>query len=113
MRFLDETSARYMGPALEAMEYLAGEGVPFEINCGAINRGRKAELYPRTELLRALRGFGGEILINSDAHQAEKLDGGFDVAVGKAIDCGFTHVNVLAHGSDGSVGLRQVALDLL
>jgi len=112
MCVLDETSARYMTPALEAMEYLVGEGVPLEINCGAINRGRKAEPYPRTELLRALHDFGGEILINSDAHQVEKVDGGFDVAVAKAIDCGFTHVNVLAHDPDGSVGLHQGALDL-
>ena len=42
------------------------QGVPFEINCGGVNRGRKAELYPRHELLHALHDFGGEILINSD-----------------------------------------------
>ncbi|SDB97046.1 histidinol-phosphatase HisJ family protein [Parafannyhessea umbonata] len=109
--FLDESDPRYTGPALEAMEYLAGEGVPFEINCGAVNRGRKAELYPRHELLRALHDFGGQIFINADAHQKELLDGGFDVAVRKAIDCGFTHVNYLAHDAAGGVQVRQVALD--
>jgi histidinol-phosphatase (PHP family) len=110
-RFLDETDPRYTSPALEAMEYLAGEGVPFEINCGAVNRGRKKELYPRRELLRALHDFGGQILISSDAHQKELLDGGFDVAVRTAIDCGFTHVNYLAHDAQGKIEVRQVALD--
>ncbi len=113
MRFVDETSAAYLAPALEAMEYLVGEGVPFEVNCGAVNRGRKRELYPRPELLRALHDFGGQILISSDAHQRELLDGGFDVAVRSAIDCGFTEVSILAHGATGAVEMRQVALDTL
>ncbi len=113
LRVIDETSRAYLDPALEAMEYLVGEGVPFEINCGALNRNRKAELYPRTELLRALHDFGGEILINADAHQRELLDGGFDVAVERAIAAGFTHVNILAHDMTGNVEFRQLALDNL
>lgn len=113
MHFVDETSRAYLGPALEAMEYLVGEGVPFEINCGAVNRGRKAELYPRTELLRALHDFGGQIFINADAHQREKLNGGFDVAVSKAMECGFTHVNILAHDAAGQVEMCQLPLDTL
>lgn len=113
LHFVDETSPAYLAPALEAMEYLVGEGVPFEINCGAINRGRKAEPYPRPELLQALHDFGGEILISSDAHQREKLNGCFDVAVEKAIACGFTHVNILAHDAAGAVEMRQLPLDTL
>lgn len=109
----DETDSRYVTPALEAMEYLVGRGVPFEINCGAHNRGRKEELYPRRSLLRSLRDFGGEIFISSDAHQAVCLNGSFDVAVQRAIACGFTHVNMLAHNAFGAVEARQVPLDTL
>ena len=47
MHAFDEEDPRYLGPALEAMEHLVRQGVPFEINCGAHNRGRKEELYPR------------------------------------------------------------------
>lgn len=113
LHFLDETDPAYLGPALEAMEYLVGEGVPFEINCGAVNRGRKKELYPRHELLRELRRMGGQIFISADAHQKELLDGAFDVAVATAIECGFTHVCYLAHNPFGEVEIRQLALDLL
>ena len=113
MHAFDEGDSRYTGPALEAMEHLVEQGVPFEINCGAINRGRKAEPYPRQELLVALREFGGEILINSDAHQAERLNGGFDVAVERAIAAGFTHVNILAHDATDSLEFRQLPLDML
>lgn len=109
----DEEDPRYVGPALEAMEHLVEQGVPLEINCGAFNRGRKEELYPRRSLLRALRDFGGEILITSDAHDAALLNGGFDVAVERALGCGFTHVNVLRHDARGGVEWHQVALDTL
>ena len=109
----DEEDPRYVGPALEAMEHLVGQGIPFEINCGSFNRGRKAELYPRRSLLRALHDFGGEILITSDAHHRDLLAGGFETAVERAIACGFTHVNVLRHDALGGVEFQQVALDTL
>lgn len=113
LRAFDEEDSRYLGPALEVMEHLVGQGLPFEINCGAHNRGRKAELYPRRSLLRALHDFGGQIFINSDAHDTACLNGSFDVAVERALECGFTHVNVLAHDAMGAVETRQLALDTL
>lgn len=113
LRAFDETDPRYTVPALEAMECLVEQGLPFEINCGAHNRGRKVELYPRRSLLQALHDMGGEILINSDAHQTTCLNGSFDVAVKRAIACGFTHVNILAHDAYGTVERRLIPLDTL
>ena len=100
--FLDEMSERYLLPARRAMEALVPYGLPFEINCGAVNRGRKKELYPRPELLRHLHALGGEILISADAHQKELLDGGFEEAMELARWAGFTHTNLLvrAVGAD-------------
>ena len=110
MHFLDEEDPRYLGPALEAMKYLVSEGVPFEINCGAYNRKRKKDFYPCRTLLKALHDMGGEILINSDAHQKELLSGGFQDAVQAAKSCGFTHTNILQHDRDGKVVMRQQKL---
>ena len=112
MHFLDESDPRYYRPALEAMEYLVSEGLPFEINCGAYNRGRKEEMYPNRFLLKALRDMGGRILISSDAHQKELLSGGFDEAVRRAAACGFTHCLILKHDPAGRVVLEERALDL-
>ena len=113
MHVLDETDPRYTGPALETMAYLVEEGMPFEINCGAVNRGLKKEFYPNSFFLRALRDMGGEILINSDAHQADLLNGAFDRAVKQAMACGFTHTNILVHGENGAVSWRSLPLDTL
>ena len=113
LHFLDENDPRYLKPALSAMEYLASEGVPFEINCGAVNRGRKKEFYPNRTLLKALHGFHGEIFINSDAHQKELLCGAFQEAVETAISCGFTHTSILKHDKNGAVVREELALDTL
>lgn len=110
LHFVDESDPRYYMPALTAMEHLAGQGIPFEINMGAVNRGRKAQPYPNLFLLRHLKEFGGEIIINSDAHQKELLNGCFDQAVEAAISCGFTHTNVLTK-RNGKLELLQLALD--
>lgn len=112
LHFLDENDPRYYLPALETMELLVSKGLPFEINCGAFNRGRKAELYPNRLLLKHLREMGGQILINSDAHQKELLDGGFEAAVRTAVECGFTHTIFLEHDREGEVVRRLVPLDL-
>lgn len=93
--FLDETSPAYLNPARDALEELVEYGLPFELNLGAYNRSRKAEPYPRKELLGTLHELGGEILLSSDAHQKELLDGGFEDGLKFARACGFDHVLLL------------------
>lgn len=113
MHFLDEEDPRYRKYALETLEYLVSLGIPFEINSGAVNRGRKQDFYPNRFLLRSLRESGGEIIISSDAHQKELLTGAFDAAIQTALSCGFTHTNILEHDPDGKVVFRQIPLDQL
>lgn len=109
-KYFDETSKEYLDPALEAMEYLVGEGVPFEVNCGALARGIRSQPYPRRELLSALHEMGGQILVNSDAHSADALCGGLDDGARFAASCGFTSALVLGHDARGEVVMREVPL---
>lgn len=108
--FFDTSDIRYRKPALEAMEYLVSKEIPFEVNCGAVNRGRKKELYPDMFLLKSLKDFGGEIMINSDAHQKELLNGAFDEAVEAALTCGFDHVNILTKEGTGQLHFKQIGI---
>ena len=110
-KYFDETSREYLAPALEAMEYLVGEGVPFEVNCGAMAPGIRSQPYPRRELLRALHEMGGQILVNSDAHSADLLCCGLDEGARFAVSCGFACALVLGHDERGEVVMREVALE--
>ncbi|MBQ1491247.1 MAG: hypothetical protein IIZ39_04750, partial [Blautia sp.] len=109
LHFVEEEDPRYYKPAMEVMEYLVSLGLPFEINAGAVNRGRKKEFYPGNRLLRHLKELGGEMIISSDAHQKELLNGGFEQAVEMAIACGFTHV-LMPTKEGGRLTMRHVAL---
>lgn len=90
--FVDETDPRYLQPAFEAMDALAEQGLPFEINT---KQAASGQVFPGEILLRHLRERGGEILISSDAHRPEDLDQGFEAAAGMVLACGFDHVNIL------------------
>ena len=106
LHFVDEEDPRYLKPAYEAMEYLVGRGVPFELNTRQSHKGR---FFPGQTLLRRLALLGGEILINSDAHSARELDRGFDEALQLAQSCGFDHTNYLTKKS-GRLELVQVGI---
>lgn len=94
----DETDDRYLEPALAAMKKLNDQGLPFEINPGAISRGYRTEPYPARILLRELHSMGGRIMINSDSHSADTIGYQFDQMLKIASDCGFKRISLLAPG---------------
>ncbi|MBQ8159291.1 MAG: histidinol-phosphatase [Clostridia bacterium] len=105
--FFDETDPRYMRPALECMASLVKTGTPFEVNCGAINRGRKKDPYPNHLLLRHLHDMGGEIFLNSDAHDRDHLMAGFPQVLELIRAAGFDHILYLKHDALGCVVLEE------
>ena len=113
LRTIDEADPRYLAPAREAMAALVGEGVPFEINTGGMAKGRRKLPYPIPTLLAYLHELGGEIVINSDAHNVAYLDACLDEAAEFARAAGFTHTNMLRHDTFGNLEWYQVPLDTL
>lgn len=111
MHFVDEEDPRYLEPAAEAMEYLVGQGVPFEINLGALNRGRKKHPYPAPALLKRLKEFSGEILISSDAHHRDLLDGGFPEGIAAAKAAGFKEILMMVRDGEGKAFWKQVGIE--
>lgn len=69
----DETGSRYLRRPLEVLEHLARRGVMLEVNTGAMARGYRDGPYPAPVLLRRFREFGGEVILNSDAHHTSHL----------------------------------------
>lgn len=106
-KHFDEDDPRYLAPALEAAEIAVRRGLPIEMNSGAINRGYQTTPYPGPALLRRIRELGGEIIINSDAHRADHLDGGFETCIQAARACGFDHALRLRTGGFEEVPLTD------
>ena len=105
-KHFDETKDAYLEPALAAMKKLHGQGLPFEMNTGAISRGYRTAPYPNPILLRELHAMGGRIMINSDSHSADTIANAFDQAQRIAYECGFRKVTVLT-----SKGFQEISLD--
>lgn len=98
-RYFDESDQRYLGPALEAAEYLCARDGVFEINTGAISRGYRKVPYPNQTILRAIHDFGGAVSFSSDAHSCDTIGAHFDTATELAKACGFRTCRVLLHGA--------------
>ena len=104
-RYFDETKDDYLEPALNAMKKLHSQGLPFEINTGAMSRGYRTAPYPNPILLRELHAMGGRIMINSDSHSADTIAYAFDQAGKIAYECGFRKVTVWSKD-----GFREIPL---
>lgn len=99
--YLDEEDPRYLKPAYEALEKLAAYGIPFEVNLGAMNRGRKKHPYPAPALMKKLYTLHAELVLSSDAHDCDHIDGGFSEGAAYIRSFGFDHVNVLTRVKTG------------
>lgn len=77
-QLFDENSTQYKNIALQAMQACAQTGAIFEINTGAMARGRLARQYPDTFLLQELCKQNIPVTINADCHNADDITCAFD-----------------------------------
>lgn len=91
-------SEAYRKASEEAVKKLCTTGALFEINTGAMARGLRTAPYPSERLLKLIRTYGGDVIINSDCHDKRYLDYGFDEALRLAKECGFERVAYLTKG---------------
>ncbi len=85
---------RYRAAAEGAVKALIPYGVPFEVNTGAIARGYRASAYPVNYVMRAIHERGGDMILSSDCHDAEKLGIGFEDALKRIRAAGFERLTV-------------------
>ena len=70
---------RYRAAWQKAVDKLLKYGVPFEINAGAIARGRRIAPYPSAEIARYITEHGGKLVYSSDCHNKDYLDCAYDL----------------------------------
>ena len=96
---IDENDPRYLEPAMAALEAGVKKGLVFEVNTGAISRGYRTTPYPRPIFLKRLKELGGQVMINSDCHDAKYLDCAYEDARQLLLSNGFeTAVILRKHG---------------
>ena len=89
-RFLENAKYREIaeGYALK----IADLGCIFEVNTGAITRGFRKTPYPSEHLLHALNKHGAKLILSSDSHAVETLDGVFEETADYLYDLGIRHI---------------------
>ncbi len=107
-RYFDAQSPAYRRIALDAIEAIANAGKIIEVNTGAIARGFIKDPYPAPFLLRRLLELKAPVILSSDAHVADKLDGQFDEISAMLYDMGFRETMELKRGQ----GFVPVRLEL-
>ena len=91
----DDTSDAYIRCAVEAMEALRPHIPVFEVNTGAMARGKRKVPYPTATLLKYFRDLGFGAVISSDCHDGTKLDFGREDARQLLQSCGFKEQYIL------------------
>ena len=79
MALFDAAHPRYTAAWHDAADALLETGAIFEINTGAIARGRRTVPYPAEPILDHLVSRGARFLLSGDAHAPAGLGFGFDV----------------------------------
>ncbi len=97
-RYFDSQSPAYRRIALEALEAIAKTGKIFEVNTGSISRGFIKNPYPAPFLLQRLLELKAPIMLSSDAHVADRLDGQFDAVSAMLYEMGFRETMELKRG---------------
>jgi len=67
----------------------AKAGLTAEVNTGGINRKKINEVYPSPSFLRLLRENNVPVIITSDAHRAQDIDGNYQAALQTLIQSGY------------------------
>ena len=99
--------ADWFGAEVDAtLETIAASDCIFEVNTRGLYKGEINETYPSRWIVRRAHDMGIPLQVNSDAHEIENVDGGFDFAYAALREMGVRNVRVF-----GREGFEDVLLD--
>ena len=79
--------------ALDALRDMYETNAFLEVNTGGVARGYMKAPYPAPFLLKKWKEWGGEVIINSDCHDAKLLDAGYSQAKDILLSLGYVQRN--------------------
>ena len=86
--------------AFECMEQAITGCRLLEVNTGAIPRFGASSPYPELPLLRHWHHLGGEVILSSDCHFADQIDGGYEQGIRRMKDAGYKQMKLLGRGKE-------------
>jgi histidinol-phosphatase (PHP family) len=72
-KYFDTYSEKYVNAYKKAVDKLIDDGLVFEINTGAMQKGYKSEPYPSKDIIEYIKQRGGKFILSSDAHKKENI----------------------------------------
>lgn len=96
--YFDETEKWYIDLTTQVLAEIAAQGMIVEVNTGGRLRGSITDNYPSDWILKECLARKIPIIISSDAHQAEDIDGFFTETTEQLKGLGFTHQKTLRAG---------------
>lgn len=105
-QFFSEREKWYQRIVLETLKVIADSGSILEVNTGGILRGYLSEPYPSPWILRECSKLKIPIVLNSDAHSPEMIDGWFDEAKALLREVGYQEQQVLLNSKWTTVSLE-------
>jgi histidinol-phosphatase (PHP family) len=79
-RFFKEDESWYRSLIGETLDIIAQKGTIVEVNTRGIYKKRSETTYPGIEILKQIKTRGIPVTVSSDAHQAQELNGAFEIA---------------------------------
>lgn len=97
-RYFSEQEEWYITQVHKLLDVIKQHGTIVEVNTGGITRGYIKEPYPSKWILKECKKKGIDVMVNSDAHSVEFIDGYFDLAFSYLKEVGYSEVMVLQNG---------------
>jgi histidinol-phosphatase (PHP family) len=88
-KYFSSGSAWYINRITRLAGIIAAAGITVEVNTGGLNRGKTTELYPSPLFLTLLKQRNVPVIITSDAHCADHLDGYYPQAAAAVRAAGY------------------------
>jgi histidinol-phosphatase (PHP family) len=104
-QFFKESEPWYIDIVMEVLEVMSRCGTMFDVNTGGITRGFLADPYPSEWILKEGLKLKIPVVLNSDAHRPENIDGNFELVTKILKDSGYKEKMILRGGKWESVRL--------
>lgn len=103
--FFKEGEGWYREEVMKVLEVMSEKGTMLDVNTGGITRGYLTEPYPSAWALVEAAKLKIPVVLNSDAHRPEHIDGNFDLVTQILKDAGYKEKMILKNSKWQTVEL--------